>query len=98
MTIDSVRRCDLFISIAWVWRDLNYGYKNEEKPSVLLCSLRMRMMSYLCNKYEQITTSYPSSASELKIHKATKELNIDVTAVICSWIYSSHFNGKNLRL
>ena len=45
------------------------------------------MMSNPCNKYEQITTSYLLSVLECDVHKANKEININVTAVICTLIH-----------
>ena len=46
--------------------------RNEADP-FFLCSLRMRMTSDLCNKYEQTTTSYILSVLELTYPKPEKE-------------------------
>ena len=44
-----------------------------------------------CSQYEQITTSYLLCALEYNVCKPAKELNVDVTAVICTTIHHDFF-------
>ena len=45
------------------------------------------MTSDLCNKHEQITTSYILSVLKLTYPKPQKEENVDVPVVICTLIH-----------
>ena len=69
------KRHDLFIFIAWVLHHSNSQsvYMKRRKIRHFPCSLRMRMMSDLCNKYGQITASFILSVLDLTYLKLEQE-------------------------